>query len=1200
MRSAILFGKSFIFVPLLLACTAGLCADITVKLDGTEDYTTIQAAIDAAIDGDVVMLQPGTYTGLGNRDIDFKGKAITVRGATSDPADCVIDTQTSGNRRGFYFHSGENSSSRLEFLTITNGYDSGGAIYITYCSPTINRCIIDSNSAPYYGAGIYMQSSNSLISNCIMTDNQTSSYGGALYCSNGSPNIINCAFVDNASNYGDGTLYFQGGSPIIQNCTVNNNYSVHNDCAGIYLASSNCSIKNCIIWNNDIWFNEEAPQIYTTGSATPTVTYSCIQGGYTGQGNLSSNPSLLTYGGYHLRSDSICIERGDPSTTILPGETDIDGDPRILGRIDIGVDETIPQNQPVLYLPEKVFEFATGKHSAANTQTLKVSNYGTLPFDWYMENDCNWLIINQLSGQTEAQQTTDIVLHINNDNMDYGMYSCQFNVWADSAAYSPQTVTVNFAIVKPEIGLDKTGIYFTAYGKNDPNVADQQLTISNTSFDTLNWLITGADSCQWLTVFPENGQTSKLVPADISLSVNPAIPGYGVHSCELTISDPNASNNPQVVTVTLDVLGPEIAVLPESVSFECDVDEPNTLTQILSISNVGYDTLNWQIFEECAWLSVSPMSGQSMDETDEVTLTVDTVGIEIGTYNCELKITDDNTSNSPVTVLVSLHVYRDGERHVPMEYPTISDAVDAAVDGDHVIIHPGVYSGYGNNRISINGKAVTIRSIDPDNRGIVEKTVISGYGSQVYGIGFNDNESSASVVEGLVFQGFTSELIYCVNSSPTIRNCIFKNNYPYYRSTCVYLKNSSAVIENCEFVNNYLTHTKYLAGGICISNEELPNAQVMIQNCLISVCYNDSYYSVSTAPGVSVWGGSLDISNCTIAYNYTLSGDMYYNTSCPGIFIRQADVTINSSIVWGNEADDGSQIGIIISDPWNELADSRLLVSNSVIQGGQANILLFPDNDSFNQYASTQQLPDPNLIDPDVLTWGPGNIDVDPLFVRQPYDGGDGWFDNWDTPDINESDNNDYGDLHLKSQAGRFVWDGFAKADFNFDKRVDLIDFSVMAQAWGDSIAGGPPLLHPCNLDGDYNIDVDDLILLCEDYLQQRVFGAWVADNVTSPCIDSGDPNDAGWQNELWPHGGKINMGAYGGTAEASMSLKTTVGNIADFNNDGMVDFKDYSYMSETWQQNQTLLPEDIDRNNYVDILDFVLFATEWLWQSQP
>jgi len=65
---------------------------ISVDEDGPADFITIQAAIDAAVDGDTVVVQPGTYTGAGNRDISFKGKAITVWGV--DPNDSAVVATT--------------------------------------------------------------------------------------------------------------------------------------------------------------------------------------------------------------------------------------------------------------------------------------------------------------------------------------------------------------------------------------------------------------------------------------------------------------------------------------------------------------------------------------------------------------------------------------------------------------------------------------------------------------------------------------------------------------------------------------------------------------------------------------------------------------------------------------------------------------------------------------------------------------------------------------------------------------------------------------------------------------------------------------------------------------------------------------------------------------------------------------------------
>ncbi len=72
------------------------------------EYPTIQSAIDDCNDGDEVVIATGTYTGEGNRDISFHGKAITVR-SENGPENCIIDCQQLG--RGFYFHNGEDANS---------------------------------------------------------------------------------------------------------------------------------------------------------------------------------------------------------------------------------------------------------------------------------------------------------------------------------------------------------------------------------------------------------------------------------------------------------------------------------------------------------------------------------------------------------------------------------------------------------------------------------------------------------------------------------------------------------------------------------------------------------------------------------------------------------------------------------------------------------------------------------------------------------------------------------------------------------------------------------------------------------------------------------------------------------------------------------------------------------------------------------
>jgi parallel beta-helix repeat protein/predicted outer membrane repeat protein len=231
-------------VAIIMCVAGGYAAELRVP----GSFATIQEAIDATTNGDIVTVANGTYSGAGNRDLDFDGKAITVRSAKG-AAKCTINCGGSETEphRGFIFESGENENSIVDGFTITNGYrtggplaGSGGAIYCSGASPTIRNCVITGNIAigdDTAGGGITCRDqSAAVIENCTITNNQAGEHGGGIRCSESNVIIRNCVISDNVgtrdNSWGGGISIFNC-RPEITSCTISNN-TAEKDGGGIY------------------------------------------------------------------------------------------------------------------------------------------------------------------------------------------------------------------------------------------------------------------------------------------------------------------------------------------------------------------------------------------------------------------------------------------------------------------------------------------------------------------------------------------------------------------------------------------------------------------------------------------------------------------------------------------------------------------------------------------------------------------------------------------------------------------------------------------------------------------------------------------------------------------------------------------------------------------------------------------------------
>ena len=298
-----------------------------------QDYPTIQEAIDVAVYLDTILVADGTYTGEGNKNIEFLGKTIIVQ-SENGPESTVIDCENDG--RGFYFNDHETPEAKLVGFTIMRGYDDyyGGGIRCKSSSPTILNCKIIDCETDRNGGGISCFYTSTVIANSLIANNRAA-YGGGLSDSGDLCLFLyNTTLIYNEASQIGGAMQCGSSSSSIMNCTIYGNTAPEG--SGLYCGQFTTPvISNCIFWD------DPATEI-NNDWAEPIITYSDIAGGWEGEGNINSDPLFLDpeNGDFHLTIDSPCIDAG---TLEGAPEFDFEGDPRPLGDgVDMGADEYCP------------------------------------------------------------------------------------------------------------------------------------------------------------------------------------------------------------------------------------------------------------------------------------------------------------------------------------------------------------------------------------------------------------------------------------------------------------------------------------------------------------------------------------------------------------------------------------------------------------------------------------------------------------------------------------------------------------------------------------------------------------------------------------------------------------------------------------------------------------------------------------------
>ena len=397
----------------------GLCQEWDGGTCGPKEH--IQVGINTADAGDTVVVADGTYTGGGNKNLDFGGKAITVR-SESGPETCIIDCENDG--RGSYFHSGEGPDSILDGFTIRNGsteYDEygGGIKCYPVSSPTITNCTISGNLAER-GGGIFCGwASKPTITNCTISHNSAYKFGGGVYCvSSSDATITNCTISQNSADCGGGV------------CCRN---------------AANPTITNCIIWGN-------TPEAVYVDSCNPVVTYCDVRGSWPGEGNIDADPRLAFETDGRLLAGSPCIDAGtDTPFGGLP-LNDLDGNPRPLDGdgdasavTDMGAFEFNPDAPSIALSPNDLTFHGPQDGLNPGDQVFSIRNCGGTTLNWQVVEDCSWLNISPASGQS-AGEVGDVTLSVDNSGMAWGEYHCVVEVSDAAAVNSPRRVVVTLYV----------------------------------------------------------------------------------------------------------------------------------------------------------------------------------------------------------------------------------------------------------------------------------------------------------------------------------------------------------------------------------------------------------------------------------------------------------------------------------------------------------------------------------------------------------------------------------------------------------------------------------------------------------------------------------------------------------------------------------------------------------------------------------
>lgn len=844
----------------------------TVCPDGSGDYPTIRAALFAATDGDTIELCDGTYTGAGNRDLSFEGKRIVVRSQSGNPEACIIDCQGSSSdpHRGFSFFISEPRESRLEGISIVHGYYAGGAITCAGgSSPTIANCILKNNGSPDVGAGIGIGGGASpLLTGCVIQDN-ICIWGAGVFLQDAAAELVQCVLTGNGALERGGGIMAEGSQVTLTSCTLGRNFG--SDAGGI-----TATLGSTVVLDRSlIAFSVASPSVYCDGASTISAactdifgneggdwTVPCIADQADTNGNFSVDPLFcdMDAGDFHVAWGSRCADSpGCGLVGALPAACGIQtflvcpdgsGDyPTIQDAISAAAD------RDTILLCDGTFTGAGNRDIDYQGKDLVVRSESGDPQACVI--DCQASAGNEHRGflfhlgeSREARLEGVSVIH--GHAWDGGGIAC---------SEVPSSPTIENCILRDNYSVDDGGGIHCSHGSS-PLLSGCAI-LANTAGDRGGGVHAAAEGGPLLfgCVIAGNEAAGRGGAVQVDLQSAATVLGctlVGNHGSDAAgISVTNCSQ----VTVSHSIL----AFGTSGASVSCTDASTVTATCTDIFGNPGGD-----------W--VGCIAGQAGSNGN---LSEDPQFCDAAAGNYSIRQSSPCAQSpecGPVGALppacgATLTVCPDGSG----DFPTIQAAVSAAVDGDIVELCDGTYTGPGNRDIWVRGKDLTVRSRSGDPETCVIDCQASGE-DRHRGFVLTFGEGPACLIEGLTIthayqQGGAGALIS--GASPTIRNCVFRDNAADGGGAIQIIEGAAPVIERCRFEGN---HAEFYggAGDIEVASPAFRQCEFLDNTCTM------------TAGAVLVYQAAATFESCTFAGNTAQNGGAlacYF--SAPTTVLRQ-------------------------------------------------------------------------------------------------------------------------------------------------------------------------------------------------------------------------------------------------------------------------------------------------------------------------